>query len=137
MGGQLRCLGTPSHIKGKYGSGYQLEVLSQPEAHNRVMAFVRKKLSTQAVLLEHHAGQHLFQLPQFATGGGTDALTLGHIFAELYSNRDAVGIKEYTLTQPSLEQVFIRFAREQDEDVEPPAPVSNITVGSATVEGIS
>merc|ERR1719502_1932637 len=25
--GQLRCLGTPIHIKGKYGSGYQLEVL--------------------------------------------------------------------------------------------------------------
>merc|ERR1719326_597950 len=28
--GQLRCLGTPMHIKHKYGSGYQLELLFKP-----------------------------------------------------------------------------------------------------------
>ncbi|CAE7453862.1 ABCA5 [Symbiodinium sp. CCMP2592] len=66
--GQLRCLGTPLHIKGKYGSGYQLELFCDPPADEfshefwaakaqELRRFVRRHLSPKGSLLEHHAGR--------------------------------------------------------------------------------
>lgn len=122
--GKLRCLGTPSHIKKKYGSGYQLELFLKPGTMSssssdlmsqvsRVQAFVRTKLSSDAQLLEQHAGRCLFQLPPMAQNS---LLTLGKIFSELQANLEVEGIADFSLTQPSLEQVFIRFAREQQDE---------------------
>uniref|UniRef100_A0A7R9ZXU3 ABC transporter domain-containing protein n=1 Tax=Pyrodinium bahamense TaxID=73915 RepID=A0A7R9ZXU3_9DINO len=112
--GQLRCLGSPLQIKNKYGSGYQLELFAVG-AGDAVTDFVRTKLTREASLLECHAGRYLFQLPPMGAGS---ALTLGRVFTELQQNMQAVGITDYSLTQPSLEQVFIRFAREQETEVD-------------------
>ena len=40
--------------------------------------------------------------------------TLGQVFDVIESNRVALGIVDYTISQPSLEQVFLQFARRQD-----------------------
>jgi len=139
--GQLRCLGSPLHIKHRYGSGYQLELFWKPASGrftavagpaDPIVDFVRSKLTPEAQLLEQHAGRYLFQLPLM---GGF--LTLGRIFSEVQSNMEAVGITDYSLTQPSLEQVFIRFAREQEREREeaddgtiPTAERSNAATGT-------
>ena len=39
--------------------------------------------------------------------------TLGQIFDLIESNRLLLGIVDYTISQPSLEQVFLQFARKQ------------------------
>lgn len=127
--GQLRCLGPPHHIKRKYGSGYQLEVFCHVEAGTggepgqsqceRFVGFVQERLSPEVRLLEHHAGRYLFQLPPIRSGPGS--LTLGMVFTELQRNRECLGIIDYSLAQASLEQVFIRFAREQEQVEEAPA----------------
>lgn len=117
--GQLRCLGTPSHIKAKYGSGYQLEIYANRSADMRerqLTEFLRSNLSQQINLIEHHAGHYLYQLPPMKGIGG---LSLGKVFTQMQANMDAMGIREYSLAQPSLEQVFIRFAREQDQGDDP------------------
>ncbi|CAE8601223.1 unnamed protein product [Polarella glacialis] len=129
--GQLRCLGTPGHIKNKYGSGYQVELFCHDlgesfgehalqDAHIRTKQlenFVHTRLSPDATLLEHHAGRFLFQLPPLQ-----NKLTLGKVFCELQSNMSSLGITDYSLMQPSLEQVFVRFAREQEEIQEGETP---------------
>jgi len=153
--GQLRCLGTSMHIKRKYGSGYQLEILTKPgvqeqlasgsdrpaparaEGNERtqasgppeaIMRFVREKISPDAEVLESHADRHLFQMPPMSAGSG---LSLGHMFTELQQNIRALNIADYTITQPSLEQVFLRFAREQADEGDDGTPAS--PVGSYTV----
>merc|ERR1712066_1114175 len=54
--GQLRCLGTPIHIKSKYGSGYQLEIFSDQRASTendqKIKYFVQTEISSAAQLLE-------------------------------------------------------------------------------------
>jgi hypothetical protein len=41
------------------------------------------------------------------------------MFAQLEEQRERWGVQSYTISQPSLEQIFLRFAREQQaEDVE-------------------
>eukprot|EP00747_Dinoflagellata_sp_TGD_P004853 gnl/TRDRNA2_/TRDRNA2_112198_c3_seq1.p1 gnl/TRDRNA2_/TRDRNA2_112198_c3~~gnl/TRDRNA2_/TRDRNA2_112198_c3_seq1.p1 ORF type:complete len:507 (+),score=110.23 gnl/TRDRNA2_/TRDRNA2_112198_c3_seq1:111-1523(+) len=118
--GQLRCLGTSLHIKSKYGSGYQLELFcrsrpsdehEQPDLRERVLNFVHSRIAQQATLVENHGERYLFQLPP---ASAAEALTLGKVFAEIQGSMEAVGIVDYSLTQPSLEQVFLRFAKEQD-----------------------
>jgi len=153
--GQLRCLGTSSHIKRKYASGYQLEILMTPGMQEplasggdrpaparapgdeqtqasgppeAIMSFVHDQISPGAELLENHTDRCLFQLPPMIAGSG---LSLGHMFTELQKNSEALNIADYSITQPSLEQVFLRFAREQADEVDdgPPAsPVDSYTV---------
>eukprot|EP00931_Biecheleriopsis_adriatica_P084220 TRINITY_DN5797_c0_g1_i2.p1 TRINITY_DN5797_c0_g1~~TRINITY_DN5797_c0_g1_i2.p1 ORF type:complete len:1395 (+),score=291.85 TRINITY_DN5797_c0_g1_i2:23-4207(+) len=122
--GQLRCLGTPVRIKDRYGSGYQLELFCQREGDaefseessvvkaQELSNFVTRKLSAHALLLEHHSGRFLFQLPPLTEA----SLSLGKVFLEVQSNMEMLGVSHYSLTQPSLEQVFVRFAREQEEE---------------------
>merc|ERR1712007_175608 len=136
--GQLRCLGSPNHIKQKYGNGYQLEVfcskdtplplpsiesqMSQrstqsrtsippPDRTERISHFIESNISSSAKLLESHADRYLFQLPPLSRD---NPVTLGKIFMVLQVHMAEIGITDYSLTQPSLEQVFLRFAREQE-----------------------
>jgi len=116
--GQLRCLGTPMHIKRRYGSGYEVELSfksnGQPQMvggpSEEIMAFVRGKIASGATFLESRAGRYLFQIPAMGSEGG---VSLGQIFTTLHKNKDVLGIVDYSVAVPTLEQVFLRFAREQ------------------------
>jgi len=115
--GELRCLGTALHLKSKYGSGYQLEVrllkraktISNTERGDMLMNFLTTKLAPDVQLLEAHEDCFLYQLPTFQSSG----LSLGQIFTKVQAAKVDLGIEDYSLAQPSLEQVFLRFAREQ------------------------
>jgi ATP-binding cassette subfamily A (ABC1) protein 3 len=126
--GRLRCLGSPDHLKAKHGSGYQLELILKPiggqstsfceasatASERKVTEFVHSELSSEGRLLEAHGLRFLYQLPSLRRGG----LTLGDVFTKLQAARTALGIEDYSIARASLEQVFLKFAREQ-EDGEP------------------
>jgi len=115
--GQLRCLGTALHIKSKYGSGYQLEIFTSSKTkvgqafaskEAELLAFVEQNIATNSTLLEAHGGRYLFQLP------GKDHFSLGHLFQEMEQQKGgSLGVDDFSVSQPSLEQVFLRFAKEQ------------------------
>jgi ABC-type multidrug transport system ATPase subunit len=115
--GSLRCLGSPIHLKKKYGSGYQMEIRVKNKAEEGqkrlassedVTKFVKSSLSPEAELLEAHDRCFLYQLPRFKVGG----LSLGQVFKGLQDASQIYSIEEYSLVQPTLEQVFLRFAKE-------------------------
>mmetsp|Transcript_28750 Transcript_28750/g.66777 ORF Transcript_28750/g.66777 Transcript_28750/m.66777 type:complete len:1400 (+) Transcript_28750:97-4296(+) len=123
VSGQLRCLGTPLHIKNKYGSDYQLECLRLAEPavgdlsnwENDVQEFVKSRINAAANLVDSGMARCVFQLPPLDRSTG---FTLGRIYTELHENCGSLNMSEYTLTQPTLEQVFLRFARVQEENPE-------------------
>lgn len=59
-----------------------------------------------ARLLENHNGVLHFQV-------GTEGLSWSYIFGQLERNRAALNIVDYSVSQTTLEQVFINFAKEQ------------------------
>merc|ERR1712032_1783700 len=77
-----------------------------------MMAFVREKVSPAAELLESVADQYLFQLPPRSQAGG---VPLSHVFKALESHKKELGFQNFSVNQPSLEQVFLRFAKEQTD----------------------
>eukprot|EP00927_Polykrikos_kofoidii_P047511 TRINITY_DN4170_c0_g1_i1.p1 TRINITY_DN4170_c0_g1~~TRINITY_DN4170_c0_g1_i1.p1 ORF type:complete len:1390 (-),score=218.40 TRINITY_DN4170_c0_g1_i1:202-4371(-) len=128
--GQLRCLGTPMSIRNKYGFGYQLEIFASPPADapgldraasrswtqsvqdgpsQKVLDFVLGSISCNAKLLEFHGDRYLFQLPALS-----EELTLGYVLTQITTNKAAIGMIEWSIQRPTLEQVFLRFAKEQD-----------------------
>jgi len=119
--GQLRCLGTPMHLRNRYGYGYQLEIFAAPPGHDAlakdpsltVTDFVLGCVSSASRLLEHHGDRYLFQLPALG-----DDLTLGRVLTQITANKAVVGISDWSIERPTLEQVFLRFAQEQEESMD-------------------
>lgn len=113
VNGRLNCLGTPMHIKNKYGSGYRLEMVVPNASKGEVTQFVEEKISPQCKLLESECGFYVFQMPP------TDAkFTLGFIFNTIAAAKISMGIEDYSISQPTLEQVFLYFAKRQTDDTD-------------------
>jgi len=125
--GQLRCLGSPMHIKERYSSGYQLDLFAkhseagaggpdqaagQAPGASAMSAFVSEHVSSEARLLEQVGGRYVFQLP---APGQAGAVPLSLVFRKVELMKATLGIEDFSVTQPSLEQVFLRFAKEQHE----------------------
>jgi ABC-type multidrug transport system ATPase subunit len=124
--GRLRCIGTPDHIKDTHGSGYQLEIICgnkegasfeegfSAKAQPEVIDFV-KGFCAEARMMEYHEGRYLFKLPVLkAVGARKGELSVAKLFTHM-RKADNIGVKDYSISRPSLEQVFLRFAREQQQ----------------------
>eukprot|EP00457_Paulinella_chromatophora_P000142 gb/GEZN01000142.1/.p1 GENE.gb/GEZN01000142.1/~~gb/GEZN01000142.1/.p1 ORF type:complete len:1985 (+),score=306.96 gb/GEZN01000142.1/:58-6012(+) len=117
VGGRLRCLGSSHHLKQKYGAGYQIDINTHEEHRNDIDGWI-KDLSSECVLIEAHGGSIKYRLPQ--------NLTLAKMFRLVEANKERLGILEYSLAETSLEQIFIHFARQQEEEK---GPVSGLASG--------
>lgn len=121
----MQCLNTCLAIKNNYGSGIRFEVelesdwkgtgrLNKAE-RDRVVEWVKTKLSPNATLMDEVASRLFFNLPL-----GTKEL--GKIFRTTSSEAKNVGIRDYAVSQPTLDQVFTVFARRQMGVAPPQAP---------------
>ena len=69
------------------------------------------KLFPNATLQVEIEGLREYKIPQ-------ENISLGKVFGVIEENKDNLRIKDYSLTQQTLEQVFIKFAKEQVENDE-------------------
>ena len=78
------------------------------------------KLFPEAVLQVEIEGLREYKIPQ-------DDMNLGMVFETIEKNKEDLKIKDYSLSQQTLEQVFIRFAKEQEENDEMENRNNNLT----------
>ncbi|CAE8743209.1 unnamed protein product [Polarella glacialis] len=125
--GQFRCLGSPTQLKAKYGGGYCLSVKALPgqESASKGIAdntacireFVSAKVP-MAILTEVSVGLLRYSLGRGANQGDQD-LPLGEIF-RAFEDAAAEGgalegrLSDYSISQTSLEEVFLHFSRESE-----------------------
>ncbi|KOX68527.1 ATP-binding cassette sub-family A member 5 [Melipona quadrifasciata] len=86
--GELRCVGSTQHLKNLYGAGYTLEM----------------KLLGDATLEESFADRLVFAVPQHAV------TSLAECFTQLEKAKLELDIEEYSFSQTTLEQVFLKFS---------------------------
>jgi hypothetical protein len=109
VNGQFKCLGSPQHLKTKFGSGYKLAIrLDDVKEKDSLFKFMKENFPT-SIMQESHKNLFEFILPFGDT-------RLSEIFGKIEKNRDRLSIKDYSLSQTTLDQVFINFARLQNEE---------------------
>jgi len=113
--GELRCIGSTQHLKNKYGGGYLLEIkcgknLSNwDELHQAILSiFEEEKIKVE----ETFADRRTYSVLQSAV------TSLGEVFASLEKLKTSFSIEEYSFGQTTLEQVFIKFAKDQEIEEE-------------------
>ncbi|KAG1680701.1 ATP-binding cassette sub-family A member 1 [Nymphon striatum] len=109
VNGELKCLGSIQHLKTRFGQGYTLTVHVDGDVPqlDPVISFVNSTFQG-AILKEQHHNQLQFQLP-------TAGVTLSEMFHNLEESRESLNILDYSLSQTTLDQVFINFAKMQKD----------------------
>jgi len=111
VAGEMRCMGTSQHLKAKYGSGYRVSIRTTPEMENQVREFMEDIYPSLKILSQLNGTLHLDiplreeDMPEF----------LANIFEQIESNKSDLNISDYSVSQTTLEQVFLKFAEEQRE----------------------
>jgi len=107
VGGKLKCIGSTQHLKTRFGEGYTAELKTTPEKAAATEEFVVKEL--HGTVTECHDAWFSINIPK-------DALTLAQIFRKIESSREALQLSDYSVSQTTLEQIFLRFAAGQKEE---------------------
>lgn len=112
--GQFKCLGSPQHLKSKFGSGYSLRAKvhseGQQEALEDFKAFVDLTFPG-SILEDEHQGMVHYHLP------GRD-LSWAKVFGILEKAKEKYSVDDYSVSQISLEHVFLSFAHLQPPTAE-------------------
>uniref|UniRef100_A0ABM5G8V5 Retinal-specific phospholipid-transporting ATPase ABCA4 n=1 Tax=Pogona vitticeps TaxID=103695 RepID=A0ABM5G8V5_9SAUR len=114
--GTFKCLGTIQHLKYKYGDGYIVTMKIKPPKPglppdlSLAEQFVQLNFPG-SVQREKHYNMLQYQV---------STCSLARIFRLILSNKDQLHIEEYSVTQTTLDQVFVNFAKQQMEDEEIP-----------------
>ncbi|XP_070271735.1 phospholipid-transporting ATPase ABCA7 isoform X4 [Myotis yumanensis] len=109
VNGRFHCLGSPQHLKGRFGAGHTLTLRVPMGKSEPVMAFMAATFPG-AELREAHGSRLRFQLPP----GGR--CTLAHVFEELASHGAEQGVEDFSVNQTTLEEVFLYFSENQGKE---------------------
>ncbi|XP_029473387.1 retinal-specific ATP-binding cassette transporter isoform X1 [Rhinatrema bivittatum] len=110
--GSFKCLGTIQHLKYKFGDGYIVTMKVRapkpgcPPDCTLVEKFIHASFPG-SLQRERHYNMVQYQM---------SSSSLARIFQLLISNRESLNIEEYSVSQTTLDQVFVNFAKHQTED---------------------
>ncbi|XP_040215370.1 phospholipid-transporting ATPase ABCA1 isoform X3 [Rana temporaria] len=110
VNGKFRCLGSVQHLKNKFGDGYTIVVRiggSNPDL-KPVEDFFSHAFPG-SMLKEKHRGMLQYQLRSSHS-------SLARIFSILSKNKKKLHIEDYSVSQTTLDQVFVNFAKDQSDD---------------------
>ncbi len=100
--GQLRCLGSSVHLKQKHGKGFIIAVRVHADAADAAIAFISRTFPG-AELTHNNAGHLSFNALQAG-------MALSTAYAAIEAKAADVGILQYCVLQPTLEQVFLSIS---------------------------
>ncbi|XP_061735979.1 glucosylceramide transporter ABCA12 isoform X2 [Nerophis ophidion] len=102
--GQFRCLGSLQHIKNRFGRGFTVKMYLAEAARDveAITDFMQRQFPS-TYLKDQHLSMVEYHLPM-APGG------VANIFHQLESNKRCLQIKHFSVSQTTLDQVFINFA---------------------------
>ncbi|CAE7783936.1 ABCA1 [Symbiodinium microadriaticum] len=112
VSGRLQCLGSCHHLKERFGAGYQVDVSTNSDEKRResLSAIFAEKDSALAgaVVEEEHAGYFRLRV--------SNEVDLAQAFTLLENIKQRGLVLDYSVSQGTLEQIFINFAKDQEEE---------------------
>ncbi|XP_059179614.1 phospholipid-transporting ATPase ABCA3-like [Physella acuta] len=111
VNGKFMCLGSPQHLKNKFGQGYTLIVQlgALPDGstapNEPVIDFILEHFAGAKVFDDHQGYIH-FQVPD-------SNVRLAQVFSIMEDLKKNLNVSDYSVHQTTLEQVFLTFTRAQ------------------------
>ena len=112
VNGQFKCLGSTQHLKNKFGEGYTLmakirerEDIDVFEKTEALKKFIEKTFPG-SVLKDAHFGYVHYQI-------SNANVSWSQLFGTIERAREEYYIEDYSVSQTTLEQVFLNFAKKQ------------------------
>ncbi|XP_017752415.1 PREDICTED: ATP-binding cassette sub-family A member 2-like [Eufriesea mexicana] len=118
--GELRCIGSTQHLKNLYGAGYTLEMkllggdcTPTTPSGDRITSLKEfvSSLFPDATLEESFTDRLVFAVPQHAVN------SLAECFMQLEKAKLELDIEEYSFSQTTLEQVFLKFSHYDESNL--------------------
>eukprot|EP00036_Acanthoecidae_sp_10tr_P009012 CAMPEP_0182928582 /NCGR_PEP_ID=MMETSP0105_2-20130417/15659_1 /TAXON_ID=81532 ORGANISM="Acanthoeca-like sp., Strain 10tr" /NCGR_SAMPLE_ID=MMETSP0105_2 /ASSEMBLY_ACC=CAM_ASM_000205 /LENGTH=1795 /DNA_ID=CAMNT_0025066587 /DNA_START=139 /DNA_END=5526 /DNA_ORIENTATION=- len=108
VNGQFQCIGSPQHLKSRFGQGYTLiaRVRDMRADTGALRHFIEDAFKSVS-LKEDHLGLVRYEVQE---------ATLATIFSVMESAPQELDMDDYSVTQATLEQVFLDFANRQVYD---------------------
>ncbi|XP_008561637.1 PREDICTED: ATP-binding cassette sub-family A member 13-like [Galeopterus variegatus] len=106
VNGSFKCLGSPQHIKNRFGDGYTVKIWLYKGTNQHSAISDCLKLHFPGIQFK---GQRLNLLEYHVPKRWG---CLADLFKVLENNKTFLNIKHYSINQTTLEQVFINFATE-------------------------
>ncbi|XP_036125022.1 ATP-binding cassette sub-family A member 8-like [Molossus molossus] len=108
VSGRLRCIGSIQHLKNKFGKDYLLEMKVKTPTQVEPLHGEILRLFPQAARQERYSSLMVYKLPM------EDVRPLAQAFFKLESVKQSFDLEEYSLSQSTLEQVFLELSKEQE-----------------------
>ena len=110
VSGRLQCLGSVQHLKGRFGASYQVEIRCTAGMVEACIHACLTGMVPNCVLEEQHGSYFRLQV--------RSGIDLANLFLNLETKKAELGISDYSVSQATLEQIFIQFAKDQEEERE-------------------
>ncbi|TMW55619.1 hypothetical protein Poli38472_010501 [Pythium oligandrum] len=107
--GQLCCAGSSLFLKNRYGAGYNLTMIKAPHCDVEGVGRFLRKYVTDVKCLSSYGSEVVYQLPSAASG------TFPTMLQALDQQMRTLGIQQYGVSVTTLEEVFLRIARDREE----------------------
>ncbi|XP_068603937.1 retinal-specific phospholipid-transporting ATPase ABCA4-like [Brachionichthys hirsutus] len=112
VNGSFKCLGTIQHLKYKFGDGYVVTMKIRADKPgcapdlNPAEAFMESTFPG-CVQREKHYNTLQYKI---------SSSSLARIFQMVLANKDKLNIEDYSVSQTTLDQVFVNFAKQQSRE---------------------
>uniref|UniRef100_G1PPF2 ATP binding cassette subfamily A member 12 n=1 Tax=Myotis lucifugus TaxID=59463 RepID=G1PPF2_MYOLU len=107
VNGRFQCIGSLQHIKSRFGRGFTVKVhVKNTKASMEALTRFMQLHFPKTYLKDQHLSMLEYHVP--VTAGG-----VANIFDLLETNKTALNITNFLVSQTTLEEVFINFAKDQ------------------------
>lgn len=114
VNGSFKCLGSIQHLKNRYGDGYTITIRVRGPNYERdcnsVRHFVEQNFSYAKLKVQH------YNMLQYEIK--SEDVALAYIFSQLEDAQRALHIEDYSVSQNTLDNVFINFVKQQTEIIQ-------------------
>ncbi|XP_049672891.1 glucosylceramide transporter ABCA12, partial [Accipiter gentilis] len=124
VNGSFQCIGSLQHIKSRFGRGFTVKMhLNSNTVCTEMLTEFMKSHFPNTCLKDQHFNMVEYHVPVSAGG-------VANIFDLLEASKAAFNIRHFSVSQTTLEEVFINFAKDQaDPDGSDAGP--NVTLDSS------
>eukprot|EP01029_Cantina_marsupialis_P017816 TRINITY_DN4016_c0_g1_i1.p1 TRINITY_DN4016_c0_g1~~TRINITY_DN4016_c0_g1_i1.p1 ORF type:complete len:136 (+),score=45.64 TRINITY_DN4016_c0_g1_i1:49-408(+) len=105
--GSMRCVGTNMHLKHKFGQGLHLKVNLKHGASDDRLCEYLQTVSEQSKMVYSFGNGRTFMIPS--------DVKISKLYRELDHLAKSLDIDEWAINQASLEEVFVRIAKDSEK----------------------